>query len=110
LLQGFHIGDTRILAAASAVWPPLIIRVRLQCDSEPLDAYRIAGLIEPNSCNADPRVVIPGGEPRKQVEFTIRTTNGSRIQDAFDLLWITWRLRSEIGDLRPTLRAASVVF
>jgi hypothetical protein len=81
LLQGFHVGDTSILAAASAVWPPLVIRFRLQCDSEPLDSYRIAGFIEPNSCNSNAGVIGPGGQSREQVEFTIRATNGSRIQD-----------------------------
>jgi hypothetical protein len=51
----------------------------------------VAGFIEPYSCNADARVIL-GCQPRKDVELTIRATNGSRIQDTVDLLGIT-RLR-----------------
>ena len=91
-LERFHERDTRILAATAAVGPPLIIGFRLQCDAETLDACRIAGFIEPHSCNADARVVPLRHQPRKQVELAIGAANGGRIQDAFDLLGIA-RLR-----------------
>jgi hypothetical protein len=91
-LERFDKRYTRIFAAAAAVGSPLIIGFRLQCDAEPLDACRIASFIEPYSCNADARVIAPRDEPWKQVELTIRATNGGWIQDAFDLLGIT-RLR-----------------
>jgi hypothetical protein len=45
-LKRFDERDTRILAATAAVGPTLIIGFRLQCDAEPLYAYRIAGVIE----------------------------------------------------------------
>jgi len=35
-----------ILAAATAIGTALVVSLRLQCDSEPLDAFRIAGFIE----------------------------------------------------------------
>ena len=91
-LERFHERDTRILAAAAAVGPPLIIGFRLQCDAEPLDATRIAGLIESNAGDADARIIASRHEPWKQIELAIRAADGSRIQDAFDLLWIA-RLR-----------------
>ena len=91
-LERFHERDSRILAATAAVGPPLIIGFRLQCDAETLYAHWITGIAEPHSCNADARVIALRNEPRKQVELTIRAANGSRIQDAFDLLGIT-RLR-----------------
>ena len=56
-LQRFHESDPRILAASAAIGPPLIIGFRLQCDAQPLDAYRIAGCIEPHAGNADARVI-----------------------------------------------------
>jgi len=49
-------------------------------------------LIEPYPCNADARVIPLRGQPGEEVELTIRAANGSRIQDALDLLGIT-RLR-----------------
>ena len=91
-LEWLNKRDTRILAATAAVGLPLIIGFRLQCDAEPLDSGRIAGLIKQNSCNTDARVIALRDEPWKQVKLAIRAANGSRIQDAFDLLGIT-RLR-----------------
>ena len=91
-LERFDERDTRILAATAAVGPALIIGFRLQCDAETLDAYRIAGVIEPHSCNPDARVVPLRHQPRKQVELSIGAARGSRIQNAFDLLGIA-RLR-----------------
>ena len=85
-LERFDKRDARIFAATTAVGPPLVVGFRLERDAEPLDAARIAGLIEPHARDADARVVAPRDEPRKQVELTIRPTNGRRIQDAFDLL------------------------
>jgi hypothetical protein len=91
-LQRFHESNTRIFAASAAIRAPLIIGFRLKRDAQPLDAYRIASFIEPHSCNADSRVISPRNQPREEVEFTVRATSGSRIQDAFDLLGVT-RLR-----------------
>ena len=79
-LEPFHERDARILAAAAAVGPPLVIRFRLQHNAEPLDSAGIASLIEPNPGNADARIVALRDEPWKKVELTIGATNGSRIQ------------------------------
>ena len=91
-LERFDKRDTRILAAAAAVGPQLVIGFRLQRDAEPLDAGRIAGLIELHSCDADARVISPRDQAREEVKLTIRAANGGRIQDAFDLQRIA-RLR-----------------
>src|ERR1035441_8124579 len=52
-----HKCDARILAASATIGSPLIIGFRLQCDSKPLDACRIAGFIEAHSCNSYARVI-----------------------------------------------------
>ena len=89
---------------------PLVISFRLERNAEPLDACRIAGFIEPYSCNADARIVAPRDEPRKQVERTIRATSGSRIQDTFGLERIAWfRLHDlpQALQLKATYRLSS---
>jgi hypothetical protein len=52
-MERLHERDARILAATAAAGPTFIIGFRLQCDTEPLNACRIASYIEPYSCNAD---------------------------------------------------------
>src|SRR5580658_11227834 len=79
------------------------MRLRLESDAEPFDAGRIAGCIEPHSCNADARVVPLRDQPREQVEFTIRAANGGGIQHAFDLLGIAW-LRLHDDSQAPQLK------
>ena len=102
--------DTRVFAAAAAVRSPLVIGFRLQRNAEPLDSERVAGLIEPNPGDADARIVAPRDEPWKQVKLTIRATNGSRIQDTFNLMRIA-RLRlhhqSQALQLKATHRLSS---
>ena len=83
-LQRFHECDARIFAATAAVRQPLVVGLRLQCDAEPLDPYRIAGVIEANPRDADARIIASRDEPWKQIKIAIRTANGSRIQDALD--------------------------
>ena len=83
--EWFDKRDTRILAAAGAVLPQLVIRFGLQCDTEPLDSVRITGLIEQNSRYADAGVVAPPDQSREEVELTIRTTHSGWVQDAFGL-------------------------
>ena len=51
--QWFHKRDPRILAAALAAGLQLIVGFRFQRDAKPLDACRIAGIVESHSCNAD---------------------------------------------------------
>ena len=90
--ERFDKRDTRILAAAATVASPLVIRFGLQCNTEPLDARRVAGLIKPHACDADARVIAPRDQPREEVKLTIRATRGSWVQDAFGLQRIA-RLR-----------------
>jgi hypothetical protein len=90
-LQRFHKGDTRVFTTTAAR-PQLIIGFRLQCDAEAFDACRIAGFVKSHSCDADTRVISTRNQPWEQVELTIRTASGSRIQDTFYLLLVT-RLR-----------------
>ena len=90
--ERFDKRDTRILAAAGTVLPPLVIHFGLQCDTEPLDSGRITGLIEQDSRYADAGVIAPRDQPREEVELTIRATRGGRVQDAFGLQRIA-RLR-----------------
>ena len=87
-LKRLHEGDTRILAAAAAVWTPLIIGFWLKRNAEPLDAGRVSGFIEPHSRDADARVISFRDQPRKKIELAIRAASRGRIQDAFDLLRI----------------------
>jgi len=56
-LEPFHARDARILTAASAVRPKLVVRLRLDRDAEPLDACRIAGVLKPNPANAAARII-----------------------------------------------------
>ena len=51
-LKRRHKRDARILAATAAVGPPFINGFRFEGDTEPLHPNRIAGFIEPRSCNA----------------------------------------------------------
>ena len=92
VLERFDKRDARILAATAAVGPPLVISFRLQCNAKPLDSARIAGFVELYAGNADARIIALRDKPWKQVKLTVRATNGSRIQDAFDLLRVA-RLR-----------------
>ena len=103
-LQRLHERDPGILAATAAIGPQLIIGFGLQRDAQPLDARRIAGCIEPHSCNADARVVPFRNQPREQVEFAIGAANGRRIQDAFDLLGIA-RLRLHDHSQAPQFKS-----
>src|SRR5680860_1882009 len=89
LPKRFDKRDTRILAAA-AVRAPLVLGFRLERNAEPFHAARVARLSKPNPGNADARIVAPRDEAWKQVQLTIGATNGSRIQDAFDLERIAW--------------------
>lgn len=41
--ERFEKRDTRILAAAGPVLPPLVIRFGLQCDTESLGSVRVTG-------------------------------------------------------------------
>jgi len=84
--------DAWILTAASAIRSSLVIRFWLQCDAEPLDARWVTGLTKSNSRDADARIITLRDQPWKEVKLTIRTANGSRIQDAFGLKRIA-RLR-----------------
>ena len=90
--ERFDKRDARILAAAAAIRPPLVIRFWLQRNAEPLDARWVAGLIKSNSCDADARIIALRDQPWEEVKLTIRAANGSRIQDAFGLKRIA-RLR-----------------
>ena len=56
-LERFHERDARVFAAAAAVRPLLVVGLRLQCDAEPLDSTRIAGVIEANPRDADARII-----------------------------------------------------
>jgi hypothetical protein len=91
-LERFHERNAGILTTTAAIGPPFIFGFRLQCDSKPLDTYRIAGFIESHSCNTNTRVISFRDQPRKEVELAIRAASSGRIQNAFDLLWVT-RLR-----------------
>ena len=84
---------------------PLVVGLRLQCDAEPLDPYRIAGVIEANPRDADARIIASRDEPWKQIKIAVRTANGSRIQDALDFLWIT---RFRLHDLPEPLQLKAV--
>ena len=66
-LEVFAKSDPRILAASAAIRPQLIIRFGLQCDAEPLDARRVAGLIELHSRDADARVISLRDQTREEV-------------------------------------------
>src|SRR5664280_1069144 len=72
--------------------PQLVVGFGLEGDAESLDACRIARSIEPHSRDADARVVAAADKPGEQVELTIRATNGSRVEDALDLVGVA-RLR-----------------
>jgi hypothetical protein len=82
--ERFDKRDTRVLAPA-AVRPQLVFRFGLQRNAEPVDARRVAGLTKAHSCDADARIITLRDQPWKEVKLTIRTANGSRIQDAFGL-------------------------
>ena len=86
--EWFYKGDARVLATTTAVGPSLIIGFGLEGNAEPLDAFRIPGFIEPDSCNADARVISFRDQSRKKVEVTIWATSGSRVQNTFDFLWV----------------------
>ena len=85
-LKRFNEGDARILAAAAAMRRQLVISFGLKRDSQALDSAGIASLVELNAGDADPGKISLGHEPWKQVEVSVRPTNGSRVQDAFDFL------------------------
>ena len=55
--ERLHEGDARILAAASAIRPSLVIDLRLQRDAKPLHAHRLTGFIEAHARNSDARVI-----------------------------------------------------
>src|SRR5271154_3039110 len=100
-LERFDEGDTRILAAPAAVGAPLVLRFWLQGGAEPLDGRWIAGCIELYSRNPYARVIPLGNQPREKVELTIRTTSGGRVQDTFDLMWISrFRLDHHVQPLQ----------
>jgi hypothetical protein len=84
-VERFDKRDAGILAATCTIRQPLVIRFRLQCNAQPLDAFWITSLIKTNSCDADTRIIALGDQPRKEVELTIRAANDSRIQDSVDL-------------------------
>ena len=80
--ERFHERDPRILAPALAAGLQLIVGFRFQCDAKPLDSCRIAGVIEPHSCDADARIVSLRDQPRKEVELAIGAAGRGWIQDA----------------------------
>ena len=104
-MQRLHECDARIFAATAAVRQPLVVGLRLQCDAEPLDPTRIAGVIEANPRDADARIIASCDETGKKIKLTIRTANGSRIQDALDFLRIT---RFRLHDLPEPLHSKAV--
>ena len=66
-LERFDKRDTRVLAAATTVGPPLVIRFGLQRDAEPLDSGRVAGTIELHAGYAEARVIALRDQTREQV-------------------------------------------
>ncbi len=109
-LKWFYISDAGILTAAAAVGSTLIIGFRFQCDAEPLDARRIACFIEPHTRYPYARVISFRDQPREQVEMTVGSANGSRIQNAFHFIGIAWlRLHhhSQALQLESTHRISS---
>jgi len=67
---------------------PLVISFRLERYAEPLNPAWIAGLVELDAGNAYPGEIALSHKPGKQVKMSIRTTNGRRVQNTFDLLQI----------------------
>lgn len=85
--------------------PEFIVRLRLQGAAPPLDAGRIARLVEDDPRNADARKIARCDKSRKKVELPVRTAHGRWIQHAFDLVGIA-RLR--LHDLPEALQLESV--
>ena len=100
------VGNTTwILTASAAVGPQLVIRFGLERDAEPLDARRVAGLIELHSCDADTRVISLRDHAREEVIVTIRAANPGRVQDPFDLMRIA---RFRLHDLPQPMQLKGV--
>jgi hypothetical protein len=53
MLERLDKGNSRILTTAAAVRPPLIIRLRFECDAESFDSAWIAGFVEFYAGDAD---------------------------------------------------------
>jgi hypothetical protein len=88
-MERFDVGDPRVFASSAAIGPALIIGIGLKRDAEPLDARWIAGFIENYACYANARIVILCHQPREEVQFPIRPTNGRGIQNTLNLLGIS---------------------
>ena len=84
-LEPLHKRDARILTTATAVSPVLVVGLRLERDPEPLDAGRVAGLVESNPGNPDTRIIALRDESGKQVKLTIRTANDRGIENTLGL-------------------------
>jgi hypothetical protein len=87
--ERLHEGDPRILATAAATGTPLIIGLRFQCDTKPLNIRWVASLIELHASNADARIISLCDQPREEIELAVWTARGRRIQDALDLMGIS---------------------
>jgi hypothetical protein len=84
-----HKRNARILTATAAVGPPFIIGIGLEGDAKPLYTYWIAGFIEPYARYPDPRIISLRDQPRKEIQFAVRASNGSRIENPFHFMRIT---------------------
>jgi hypothetical protein len=103
--ERFDKGDTRVLAAAAAVGPPLVISFGLEHNAEPLHPARVAGSIEQGPGNTNARVIARRNQPREEVKLPIRATGGSRVEDTFGLQRVArFRLHHLPQALQPKAR------
>jgi hypothetical protein len=88
-LEWLHERDARILATA-AIGPSLVVHLGLQRDAESLHSRGLAGFVETDSGDADPRVVPLRDDSWEQIESTIWASRRRRIQHAKSLLSVAW--------------------
>ena len=83
-LERLDVRDPRILAAATTR-PSLVRRVGLKGDAHPIDAGRVAIVVEAHAGDADSRVVASSDESWKQVQLAVRPADRGRVQHTFGL-------------------------
>ena len=82
--------DTRVLAAAAAARPPLVVSLGFESNAEPFHPRGVTGPVEQDPGNTDAGVIARRHQSREQVQLPVGAAGGSRVRHALGLQWVPW--------------------
>jgi hypothetical protein len=81
-------------------WPgrSLVRWTKAQRNPEPFNSARIAAPVEVHARNTDARIIAPRDQSREEIQMSIGTASGGRIQDTFGFLRISRFRRHDLPE------------